>query len=69
MIVIVNSKTYLYEVTREVLENASMIFLLYADRFDIIKNTFGPVKLNIPIEGLPEYLLAATELEMKHTHV
>jgi hypothetical protein len=63
MIVILNSKHYLDELSRETLENAHMIFLLFGDRFDIIKNTRGKIMLNIPMSKLQIYLLAAAELE------
>jgi len=64
MIVIVSSKKYLNDVTRDTLENASMLFILYGDRFDLIKNIYGKVLLGRPMEELSIYLMAAAEKEM-----
>lgn len=63
MIIIVSSRRYLHELDGKMIEAAAMIFLLYADRFDIIKNKHGEIKLNLPITQLNSYLAAAAEIE------
>lgn len=63
MIVIINSKRYLEELSTAILDSAAMVFLLYGDRFDIIKNTHGKLMFNVSMSELSRYLLAAAELE------